>query len=226
MRYGDVQALDGMSWTAAQGQVTVLLGPNGAGKTTCVEIAEGLRRADSGRVRVLGRDPWRADAEHRARVGIMLQDAGLPQNRRARALLRHLARFYTDPMALDDLDDRLDLAELDRSTIRRLSHGQRQRLGLAAALIGRPDVLFLDEPTAGVDPHLRRQIWALLTEQAARGVSVVLATHSFEEAERLGDQVVVVSGGRTLVQGTLAQVASGGSLEDAYFQLTEPKAGA
>lgn len=221
VRYGRHQALDAMSWTAAPGEVTILLGPNGAGKTTCMEIAEGLRRADTGQVRVLGRDPWRADAEHRARVGVMLQDGGLPQSARVPPLLRHLSRLYRHPYDLDELTERLALQELGHTSVRRLSHGQRQRVALAAAMVGRPEVLFLDEPTAGVDPHVRRQIWTLLAEQAAHGTTVVLATHSFEEAERLGTRVVVVAGGRTVTHGTVRAVAGDTSLEEAYFRLTQ-----
>ncbi|MCK0113779.1 ABC transporter ATP-binding protein [Ornithinimicrobium sp. F0845] len=219
--FGRVQALDGVSWTAHEGQVTCLLGPNGAGKTTTVEIAEGLQHADSGTVEVLGTNPWRADAEHRARVGVMLQDGGLPQSVRPVALLRHLARFYASPADIDALVRELGIDEFTRTTVRRLSGGQRQRVALAAALVGRPDVLFLDEPTAGLDPHVRRTVWELIARTAADGATVVVTTHSFEEAERLADHLVIMARGRTVAEGTSSQVAGSGTLETAYFSLTD-----
>lgn len=219
--FGRVQALDGVSWTAQPGQVTCLLGPNGAGKTTTVEIAEGLQHADSGTVEVLGTSPWRADAEHRSRVGVMLQDGGLPQSVKPMGLLRHLARFYAAPADVDALAGELGIDEFSGTTIRRLSGGQRQRVALAAALVGRPEALFLDEPTAGLDPHVRRTVWALITRTAGAGATLVVTTHSFEEAERLADHLVIMARGRTVAEGTPAEVAGSRSLESAYFALTD-----
>ncbi|USQ82179.1 ABC transporter ATP-binding protein [Ornithinimicrobium faecis] len=219
--FGRVQALDGVEWTAQPGQVTCLLGPNGAGKTTTVEIAEGLQHADSGTVEVLGTDPWRASAEHRARVGVMLQDGGLPQSVKPLALLHHLARFYAAPADVEALVTELDINDFAGTTVRRLSGGQRQRVALAAALVGRPDVLFLDEPTAGLDPHVRRTVWELIARTAREGATVVVTTHSFEEAERLADHLVIMARGRTVAEGTPAQVAGGETLESAYFALTD-----
>jgi len=219
--FGRVRALDGVSWTAREGQVTCLLGPNGAGKTTTVEIAEGLQHADSGTVEVLGTDPWRADADHRARVGVMLQDGGLPQAVRPVALLRHLARFYAAPADVDAIVQELGIDDFARTPVRRLSGGQRQRVALAAALVGRPEVLFLDEPTAGLDPHVRRTVWELIPRTAANGATVVVTTHSFEEAERLADHLVIMAHGRTVAEGTTEQVAGSGTLETAYFALTD-----
>lgn len=220
-RFGAVAALDGMSWQAPAAQVTVLLGPNGAGKTTAVEIAAGLQLADSGTVEVLGTDPGAASAEHRARVGVMLQDGGLPQSVRPSRLLVHLARMYAAPWPVADLMTRLGIDRFDRSSVRRLSGGQRQLVALAAALVGRPVVLLLDEPTAGSDPHVRREVWALVREQATHGATVLVTTHSFEEAERLADHVVVVTAGRTVAEGAPRVVAPDGSLEHAYFALTD-----
>src|SRR5690606_30625447 len=141
------------------GEVTVVLGPNGAGKSTAVEIAEGLQRPDSGTVEVLGRDPWRAPAEHRARGGVMLQDGGLPPWARPRRLLTHLSRMYAEPLPVPELTARLGIDDFEGTAVRRLSGGQRQRVALAAALVGRPEVLLLDEPSAGLDPHVRRDVW-------------------------------------------------------------------
>lgn len=220
-RLGTVEALRGLSWSASAGEVTCVLGPNGAGKTTSVEIATGLQRPDTGTVRVLGTDPWRAPAEHRARVGVMLQDGGLPQSVRPVDLLRHLARFWADPADVDALAARLGIDEFAGTTVRRLSGGQRQRVALAAALVGRPQVVFLDEPTAGLDPHARREVHGLVRETAAAGVTTVVTTHSFEEAERLADRVVVIVRGRVAASGTVPEVAGESGLEASYFSLTD-----
>ena len=222
-RYRGVVALDGATWSATAGQVTAVLGPNGAGKTTMVECCEGLRRPDAGEVRVLGTDPWHASADHRARVGVMLQDGGLPNSARPLPLLRHLASLYAAPADLEGADGlvaRLDIEAFGGTSVRRLSGGQRQRVALAAALVGRPEVAFLDEPSAGLDPHARLDVWDLVREVAAAGAAVVLTTHSFEEAERLADHIVVVAQGRVVAEGTLAEVTSGQRLEDRYFALT------
>ena len=222
-RFGRTEALRGLSWTALRGEVTCVLGPNGAGKTTAVEIAVGLQRRDAGEVRVLGTDPWAASAEHRARVGVMLQDGGLPQAVAPRALLRHLARFWATPTDVTALSRRLGVDAFAHTPVRRLSGGQRQRVALAAALVGRPEVAFLDEPTAGLDPHARREVHALITETAGAGTAMVVTTHSFEEAERLADRVVVIAAGRVVAEGSVAQVAGGPGrgLERAYFALTD-----
>jgi ABC-2 type transport system ATP-binding protein len=218
--YGARRAVDGLDLTAAAGAVTAVLGPNGAGKTTTVECCEGLRRPDAGTVRVLGSDPLTAGAEHRARVGVMLQDGGLPTGVPAAQMLEHVARMYADPRPLDELAERLGLASFARTTVRRLSGGQRQRLALAAAVVGRPEVAFLDEPSAGLDPHARLDVWELVRSLADQGAAVVLTTHSFEEAERLADHIVVVAAGTVVAQGSLADVTDGARLEDRYFALT------
>jgi ABC-2 type transport system ATP-binding protein len=219
-RYGRSMALDGASWSAQRGQVTAVLGPNGAGKTTMVECCEGLRRPDGGEVRVLDADPWHAPAEHRARVGVMLQDGGLPNSARPVRLLRHLARMYAAPTPLDPLVQRLGIDRFADTSVRRLSGGQRQRVAVAAALVGRPQVVFLDEPSAGLDPHARLDVWDLVRSTAADGAAVVLTTHSFEEAERLADHIVVVADGRVVAEGSLPEVTGGDRLEDRYFALT------
>ena len=219
--YHGHRALDALTWSAPSGRVTAVLGRNGAGKTSVIEMAEGLRRPDSGSIRVLGAEPWNADADHRARVGVMLQDGGLPMGTKPMALLRHLASFYASPVDVDDLAARLEIPSFNRTSVRRLSGGQRQRVALAAAMVGRPAVLFLDEPTAGLDPHARREVWSIIGDERARGASVVVTTHSFEEAERLADHVVVMNAGRCVAEGSLDEVTRGRDLEDVYFDLTE-----
>jgi len=218
--FATTTAVDGASWAATAGSVTALLGPNGAGKTTTIECLEGLQRPDAGTVQVLGRDPWRSGPDHRARVGVMLQEGGLPATSRPLPLLRHLAALYADPAPLDELVHRLGIAAFAGTTVRRMSGGQRQRVALAAALLPHPDVLFLDEPTAGLDPHARLEVWDLVRAEAAGGGCVVVTTHSFEEAERLADRIVIMAAGRVVADGRLDEVRGGRSLEDVYFTLT------
>ncbi|HOF64101.1 MAG TPA: ABC transporter ATP-binding protein [Dermatophilaceae bacterium] len=209
-----------MTWHAPHGQVTAILGPNGAGKTTAIECAVGLQRPDGGSVRVLGQDPWRSPAEHRARVGVMLQSGGIPNGSKPMALLRHLAALYADPTDPTDLARRLGIDAFSGTTVRRLSGGQKQRLALAAALVGRPDLVFLDEPTAGLDPHGRLDVYDLLREVTAEGTTLVVTTHSFEEAGALADHLVVISGGRAVAEGSPAEVVGDSTLETVYFDLT------
>jgi ABC-2 type transport system ATP-binding protein len=216
---GAVRAVDDASWSAQSGAVTAVLGPNGAGKTTTMECLEGLQRPTAGTARVLGVDPWRAPAEHRARIGVMLQDGGLPVTTTARRLLRHVAHLHRAPADVASLMSRLDLERVGDRSIRRLSGGERQRVALAAALVGHPEVAFLDEPTAGLDPHARLEVWDLVRE-TARSAAVVVTTHSFEEAERLADHVVIMNAGRVVAEGSLAEVCDGHSLEERYFALT------
>ena len=217
--FGDVVAVDGATWGADRGEITCVLGPNGAGKTTSIECLEGLLRPDSGTCEVLGSNPWQADGAHRARVGVMLQDGGLPQSVTARRLLTHLGRLYRSNHATE-LIERLDITPFVSTPVRRLSGGQRQRVGLAAALVAGPEVAFLDEPTAGLDPHTRLDVWDLLHEQSAAGAGLIVTTHSFEEAERLAARVVILDRGRVVADGTPQEISAGGRLEDAYFALT------
>jgi ABC-2 type transport system ATP-binding protein len=219
-RFGATTALSGMTWAARHGQVTAVLGPNGAGKTTTIECAEGLQHPDSGEVRVLGADPWQAGPDHRAAVGVMLQDGGLPNASTPVRLLRHLAAFHQTPADVDALVTRLGIDAFSATTVRRLSGGQKQRVALAAALIGRPSVTFLDEPTAGLDPHARLDAWDLLRETRDTGCAVIVTTHSFEEAARLADHVVIVHQGSVAAQGSIAELTGDGSLEEIYFSLT------
>ncbi|NDO89025.1 ABC transporter ATP-binding protein [Cellulosimicrobium composti] len=200
-RYDGRAVVDGVSLAAERGAITAVLGPNGAGKTTTVECCEGLRSPDAGSVRVLGLDPLADARELRPRVGVMLQDGGLPTGVRALEMLRHVASMYARPRDVGELTERLGLASFARTTVRRLSGGQRQRLALAAAIVGRPEVVFLDEPSAGMDPQSRHAVWELVRELRAEGVGIVLTTHLMDEAEDLADQVYVVDHGKVIAAG-------------------------
>ena len=203
-RYGDRAAVDGLSLTARRGTVLALLGPNGAGKTTTVEICEGFRTQDAGTVRVLGRAP--RDAALRPRVGVMPQAGGAYPGLRCAEALRLVAAYAADPLDPADLLDRLGLTDVAATPYRRLSGGQQQRLSLAMAVVGRPELVFLDEPTAGLDPQARRGTWELVEALRADGVTVVLTTHLLDEAERLADEVVIVDHGRVVAVGTVAEL--------------------
>ncbi|MBA2895994.1 ABC transporter ATP-binding protein [Nonomuraea soli] len=203
-RYGGATAVDGLTLSAARGAVTAILGPNGAGKTSTIEICEGFREADGGTVRVLGLPP--SDGSLRARVGVMLQAGGVPPAVRCGEWLRLVSRFYARPLAPDALMARLGLTDHARTPYRRLSGGQQQRLSLAAAVIGRPELVFLDEPTAGLDPQARHACWDLVADLRTAGVGVVLTTHHMDEAERLADHVVIIDRGRVVAEGSPASL--------------------
>ncbi|HEY2060965.1 MAG TPA: ABC transporter ATP-binding protein [Amycolatopsis sp.] len=200
--YGSTTAVDGLDLRMERGCLLALLGPNGAGKTTTVEICEGFRRPDAGKVRVLGLDPVKDSAALRPRVGIMPQGGGAYPGVRADEMLALVASCAANPLDPAWLLDVLGLAGARRTPFKRLSGGQQQRLSLACALIGRPELVFLDEPTAGMDPQARRLVWELLAALRADGVSVLLTTHLMEEAEALADQVVIVDHGKIVVEGS------------------------
>ncbi|HEX9034237.1 MAG TPA: ABC transporter ATP-binding protein [Streptosporangiaceae bacterium] len=204
--YRRVTAVDGLSMRAERGQVTAVLGPNGAGKTTTVEICEGYRRADAGTVSVLGLDPIADARQLRPRVGVMPQSGGIPTTARAADYLKVMAGFYATPIDPAMLIETLGLTESARTPFRRLSGGQQQRLSLAAAIIGRPELVFLDEPTAGLDPQARHATWDLIASLRTSGAAVILTTHYLEEAERLADHVVIVDRGRLVAEGTPADL--------------------
>ncbi|MFI6346787.1 ABC transporter ATP-binding protein [Streptomyces sp. NPDC050560] len=216
MRYGAKAALDGLTLTAAAG-ITAVLGPNGAGKTTTVEICEGYRRQDSGTVRVLGLDPYREGRELRPRIGVMLQSGGIYPGARAEEMLRHVAGLHAHPLDVGALVERLGLGGCGRTPYRRLSGGQRQRLALAMAVVGRPELVFLDEPTAGLDPQARHATWDLVRELRADGVSALLTTHFMDEAEQLADDVAIIDAGRVIAQGSPEQLCRGGAENSLRF---------
>jgi ABC-2 type transport system ATP-binding protein len=195
-----------LTLVARHGEVTAILGPNGAGKTTTIEVCEGYRNADAGTVRVLGLDPARDGAALRPRVGVMLQSGGIPPTVPAGEYLRLLSRFYANPHDPAWLLDLVGLAASARTPYKRLSGGQQQRLSLAAAVIGRPELVFLDEPTAGMDPQARHATWDLIGRLRSAGVSIILTTHFMEEAERLCDQVAIIDHGQLVAAGTPGQL--------------------
>jgi len=209
-RYDGRTVVDGLDLTADAGRVTAVLGPNGAGKTTTVECCEGLRSPDAGTVRVLGLDPVADAAALRPAVGVMLQDGGLPTGVRAQEMLEHVARMYARPLDTGELAERLGLGAFARTTVRRLSGGQRQRLALALAVVGRPRAVFLDEPSAGMDPQSRLAVWELVRELRDGGAAVILTTHLMEEAEDVADQVAVVDHGTVIARGTVPQLLAAG----------------
>jgi len=209
--YGAQRVVDDVSFAVPSGQVCALLGPNGAGKTTTVECIEGFRHANQGEVRVLGLDPWRDRAALVPRLGVMLQEGGAYQAASPLELLRLYANFYAAPAAVDELLDRVGLAAVRRQRYRTLSGGQKQRLNLALALVGRPDVVVLDEPTAGMDPQARLATWDLIRGLRDRGTTVLLTTHFMDEAERLADLVAVLDHGRLLALDSPAALVASGS---------------
>jgi ABC-2 type transport system ATP-binding protein len=219
VRLAGTLVLDGLSLAAATGAVTAVLGPNGAGKTTLLRCCTGLVRPDRGDVRVLGRAP--GSPEVTAAVGLMPQSTGSWSGIRAGELLTYLASLYASPLDVTALIARLRIGSYARTPYRRLSGGQQQAVNLAGALVGRPELVFLDEPTAGMDPHARRATWQLLRELRSAGVSVVLTTHAMDEAEALADQVWMIDRGRVAAAGTVGELTAGGeSLENVFLART------
>jgi ABC-2 type transport system ATP-binding protein len=217
--YGGRPAVDGLTLTVERGQVFALLGPNGAGKTTTIEICEGFRAQDAGSVRVLGLDPQRDATALRPRVGVMLQDGvGGYTAARAGELLTLFASYAARPQSPADLLDRVGLTSVARTPVKRLSGGQKQRLSLALALVGRPELVFLDEPTAGMDPQARRTTWELIEQLRSDGVTVILTTHLLDEAEHLADTVAVMDGGTVVAQGSPAELTKAGAQGQIRFR--------
>ena len=216
-RYGDNHAVNGISLSISIGEVFGLLGPNGAGKTSTVEILEGYRRADAGTVSVLGLDPWKDGAALRPQIGVMLQEGGLYPGVKPLEALRLFAAYYDDP---DDPERLLTLVGLDdakRTYVRRMSGGQQQRLSLALSLIGKPSLVFLDEPTAGMDPHARATTWSMIRELRDQGVTVVLTTHAMDEAEQLCDRVAIIDHGRVVACDTPTALTTNAAADETAF---------
>ena len=205
-RYQDVTAVDGLDLDVAAGETFALLGPNGAGKTTTTEILEGYRPADAGEVLVLGRNPATADRRWRSRIGIVMQESRDVYELTVDELLRHFAGYFPAPRPVDEVVELAGLTEKRGSRMTKLSGGQRRRLDVALAIVGRPELLFLDEPTTGFDPSARRQFWELIHELKAAGTTILLTTHYLEEAERLADRVAVVARGKVVALGTPAEL--------------------
>ena len=216
-RYGAVRALDGLSLTVEPGEVFGLLGPNGAGKTTTVEILEGYRPADAGEVRVLDLDPWHDGPRLRPKIGVMLQDGGLYPGIRPLEALALFASYYDEPDDPERLLDVVGLREAEHTLVRRMSGGQYQRLSLALALIGRPSLVFLDEPTAGLDPRARATTWDLVRELRDHGATVVLTTHAMDEAEHLCSRLAIIDHGRMVGYGTPAELTASAAVEEMRF---------
>ena len=229
-RYADVVAVDGLSLHVRRGECFGLLGPNGAGKTTTIEILEGLLTPDAGEVDVLGLRWGKDDRELRQRLGVQLQETQLAEKLTVEETLRLFRSFYHRGRTVDDLIRIVELESKRRSWVGKLSGGQKQRLAVACGLAGDPDLLFLDEPTTGLDPQSRRQLWELLKQFRAQGGTILLTTHYMDEAETLCDRVAVVDQGRVIAQGVPRELIASlgapkvvvhqGTLEDVFMSLT------
>ncbi len=217
-RFGATTAVDGIDLELPVASVLALLGPNGAGKTTTVEVCEGFLTADAGEVRVLGIDPAGAPDALRARIGVMPQGGGAYPGVRASEMLGLVAACSAHPLDTEWLLDVLGLTGCARTPYKRLSGGQQQRLALACAVVGRPELVFLDEPTAGLDPQARRLVWELIDALRRDGVAVLLTTHLMEEAESLADDVVIIDHGRVVAHGSPAVLTSAGSVQELRFR--------
>jgi len=223
VRFGGRPVLDGLTLRAETGALTAVLGPNGAGKTTLIRCCTNLIRPSVGAVEVLGQAA--GSRQLASRIGLMPQSVGAWSGIKAVELLRYLAALYANPLPVEVLVERLGLPDCAKKPYRRLSGGQQQAVNLAGALVGRPELVFLDEPTAGMDPHARRATWLLLRELRANGVTMLLTTHAMDEAEALADQVFIVDQGRVTISGTVRQLTkSGGSLETVFLTHTSARA--
>ncbi|MEV0164013.1 ABC transporter ATP-binding protein [Nonomuraea fuscirosea] len=219
--YGAVKAVDDVSFTVARGEVFALLGPNGAGKTTTVEILEGHRGRDGGQVSVLGFDPATGGRAYREHIGIVLQEAGFEDEFSVAELVRLYAGFYPRPRDPYEVIEQVGLQDKRDARVRTLSGGQRRRLDLALGLVGRPEVLFLDEPTTGFDPAARHHAWELIDGLRASGTTILLTTHYMDEAQHLADRVAVLRAGRLVAIGSPDTLVTGESASVLSFRLPE-----
>jgi ABC-2 type transport system ATP-binding protein len=227
-RYGGFTAVAGVSFTAAPGQVTALLGPNGAGKTTTIEILEGFQRPTGGTVRVLGTDPragGRAGRAWRARIGLVLQSTSLDAQLTVTEALTVFGGLYPSPQRVGEVLDAIDMADDAKTRIGALSGGQRRRVDLGIAIIGRPEMLFLDEPTTGLDPEARRRLWAVIENLTAAGTTVLLTTHYLDEAQRLARRVIVLADGRVAADATPDELRAMGGAPVIRYRLPVPPPG-
>jgi ABC-2 type transport system ATP-binding protein len=220
-RYGAVEAVAGISFEIAEGEVYGLLGHNGAGKSTAVEILEGHRRRSGGSVSVLGTDPEVGGREFRDRIGIVLQSSGVELQLTVREALHFYGSCYRDRRPIDEVVEMVGLTEKIDARIGALSGGQRRRIDLALGIIGRPELLFLDEPTTGFDPAARRESWQLIRQLCAGGTTVLLTTHYLDEAEQLADRVGVLAGGRLIAEGTPEQLMASAPNTTVSFQMPD-----
>ena len=204
--YGGVAAVDGIDLDIARGETFALLGPNGAGKSTTVEILEGYRLRTSGEVSVLGVDPAHGGLDWKARLGIVLQSSTEPGNYTVREQLTHFAGFFPDPRNVDEVIASVGLEAKARTRVSKLSGGQRRRVDVALGIIGRPELLFLDEPTTGFDPEARREFWKLIRGLKAEGTTILLTTHYLDEAAQLGDRAGIILGGRLVDVGRVDEL--------------------
>ena len=204
--YGQFTAVDGVSFDIARGETFALLGPNGAGKSTTIEILEGYRDRTGGEASVLGVDPAHGGLPWKARIGMVLQSSGESGNVTVREQLTHFAGFYPNPRTVDEVIAAVGLEEKQKTLIRKLSGGQRRRVDVALGIIGRPELLFLDEPTTGFDPEARRQFWDLITLLKSEGTTILLTTHYLDEAAHLSDRAGVIMGGRLVAIGNIAEI--------------------
>jgi ABC-2 type transport system ATP-binding protein len=216
-RYGSTVAVSDLDLDVQRAEVFALLGPNGAGKTTTVEMCEGFLRPDTGSIEVLGLDPVADNARVRERIGVMLQGGGGYPAARAGEMLNLVAAYAANPLDPAWLLDTLGLTDAARTTYRRLSGGQQQRLSLACAIVGRPELVFLDEPTAGMDAHARLVVWDLIDALRRDGVTVVLTTHQLKEAEELADRIVIIDRGSTVAAGTPEELTRNGAEDQLRF---------
>src|ERR1700693_6272319 len=204
--YGSNRVVDELQFAVQRGEIFALLGPNGAGKTTTIETLEGYRKPDTGRVRVLGLDPIRESQALKPQIGVMLQQDGLYTGLTAREVLHLFAGYYRQPQNIDALLERVGLSAAAKTRCRRLSGGQKRRLALAVALVGNPSLVFLDEPTAGMDPQARLVTWEIIRDLKRAGTTVLLTTHLMDEAERLADRVAIIDHGRLIALDTPAHM--------------------